>query len=72
MNTFQTKYPKLHAEWVSAVRSDATVTLPPVPVKDQPAKAAQVAANQEWEDEGGSIEASIRPTGTKPGPKIPL
>jgi len=72
MNTFQTKYPKLHAEWVSALRSEATVTLPPAPAKDLRAKAAQVEANQEWEDEGGSIEASIKPAGTKPAPKIPL
>ena len=72
MNTFQTKYPKLHAEWVSALRSDATVTLPPARAKDLPAKAAQVEANQEWEDEGGSIEASIRPAGTKPAHKLPL
>jgi len=72
MHTFPTKYPKLHAEWLNALRSEATIVLRPAPEKVLPAKSAQVEADQDWEDEGGSIEASIKPVGTKPGPKIPL
>ena len=72
MNTFQTRYPNLPAEWLNALRLDTTVVLRPPSAKDLPPKAAQVEADQEWEDEGGSIEASIRPAGTKPGPKLPL
>ena len=72
MHTFPAKYPKLHAEWLNALRSEATVVLRPAPAKDLPAKAAQVEADQEWEDEGGSIESSIKPVGIMPGPKIPL
>jgi hypothetical protein len=32
------------------------------------AKAEQVAANQEWEDEGGAVKPSL----TTQGPKLPL
>lgn len=72
MHIFPTKYPELHAEWLNALRADATVVLRPAPAKDLPAKAAQVEADQEWEDEGGSIKAPVKPAGTEPAPKIPL
>lgn len=45
---------------------------PTEPPKEPPTpKAEQAAANQEWEAEGGSVKAGIRPAGTKPAPKLP-
>jgi len=39
-------------------------------VSSEPASLAE--AKQEWEDEGGSVDASIKPVGVKPTPKLPL
>lgn len=74
MKNLRTKYPKLYAEWVNTDMM-ATVEgapVPAAPVVPQTPKAALAEAKQEWDDEGGSIEASIKPVGVKPGPKIPL
>ena len=48
----------------------STLTGRPEPAKVTP-KAAQVAADQEWEGEGGCCKPAKKP-GTEPAPKIPL
>jgi hypothetical protein len=44
---------------------------PAAPTQELTPKAAQVAADQEWEDEGGSCKPAKKP-GAQPAPKIPL
>jgi hypothetical protein len=44
----------------------------PPPPKELTPKEAQVAANQEWEDEGGSIKPPEKKPGQGPEPKMPL
>jgi hypothetical protein len=57
----------LYAEWLQAGWALFTTS----PVAEPSPKAAQVTADQEWEDEGGSIRTAKKP-GIAQGPKIPL
>ena len=61
------KWPELFVRWNNGwpVLSKKPEPLPTGPA----AKAEQVAANQEWEDEGGAIKPSAAAT---QGPKLPL
>jgi hypothetical protein len=45
--------------------------LPGQPAKEPTPKPSQVAAEQEWEDEGGSIKPPKKPPAEQ-GPKLPL
>jgi hypothetical protein len=56
-------FPELYARWASVMLAG---WLPQAPAKDLTPKAAQAAANEKWEDEGGSV------TRLKVVPKIPL
>jgi hypothetical protein len=69
MKNLQTTIPALYTKWVNT--SWLMLTGRPEPAKVLTPKAAQVAADQEWEDEGGSVKPAKKP-GTEPGPKIPL
>jgi hypothetical protein len=44
----------------------------PAPTIDFARKAQQVVADQEWEDEGGSIKPAKKPAGAKSATKIPF
>jgi hypothetical protein len=60
-----------YAQWLDSFRA-MLPGWPPLP-KEPPCGQAQVAANQEWEDEGGSIQSTDTTTpGSVPAPKIPF
>jgi hypothetical protein len=64
MKTPTSKLPDLFARWSKAGRP--ILTGGPKPLPAEPVrKAEQVAASQEWEDEGGAIKPSATP-------KLPL
>jgi hypothetical protein len=53
-------------------KSTARIGSPPAaPAEELTPKAAQVVADQEWEDEGGSIKPAKKPD-LQPKPKLPL
>ena len=59
-----------YSEWLQAFRA----MLPggsAAPAKEPTPKEAQVAANQEWEDEGGSVKPEKTPE-NPPAAKIPF
>lgn len=65
-----TTFAALYRECMSTYWSTLTGRPPEAPAKELTPKAAQVVANQEWEDEGGSIKPAKKPA-TKPAAKIP-
>jgi hypothetical protein len=67
-NIFETVTERYTA-WLNTSWSMVTGT--PLPAKDPSHKAAQVAAVQEWEDEGGAIKPAKTPE-AEPTPKLPL
>lgn len=69
MKTLHTTIPALYTKWVNTGWS--ILTGRPEPAKELTPKAAQVVADQEWEDEGGSCKPAKKP-GAKPECKIPL
>jgi hypothetical protein len=71
MKNLHTTLPGLYAKWVNTGWTILTGRPPETPAGELPPKAAQVAADQEWEDEGGSIKPPKKP-GTEPAPKIPF
>ena len=71
-----TPFTAIYAQWLMSFRSifpgdglSSEVTMPPT--RPKPTKAAQAAAVQEWEDEGGSIKPVPVPE-VKEAPKIPF
>ena len=71
MEPSRTAFTTIYTEWLGAWRSMFASTPPADPAKDSAPPSAQVAAVQEWEDEGGSIKQTKKP-GLEPGPKIPF
>jgi hypothetical protein len=66
-DTIQARFTKaLSTGW-----SMLTGTPAPAPAKVLTPKAEQVAAHQEWEDEGGTCKPAEKPA-AKPAPKLPL
>jgi hypothetical protein len=67
MKSLRTRYPALlNTGW-----SMLAGTPPAAPARELTPKAAQVVADQEWEDEGGSCKPAKKP-GTEPETKIPF
>jgi hypothetical protein len=66
----------LYAKWVNTGWMVLTGRPTELPAKEAAPKAAQAAADQEWEDEGGSVKPAQKPgtekKGTEPAPKIPF
>ena len=60
-----------YIEWLNTAWTVVADKPPAAPAKVLSPKAAQVVADQEWEDEGGSCKPA-KETGTEPAPKIPL
>jgi hypothetical protein len=73
MNPINTPFTAIYAQWLESFRAMIPGGGRAGPSEDLTRKQEQVAANQEWEDEGGSIKP---PTATKPAlapaPKIPF
>jgi len=53
MDTLRAKLPMMYARWANAVWPLLEL---PGPSVELTARAAQVAADQKWESEGGSVE----------------
>ena len=68
MKIIRETFPTLYARWVSTTWP--ILTGRPNPSSPIP-QAAQVAADQEWEDEGGSIKPE-KTQAPQPAPKIPF
>jgi len=65
-------YTTIPARFTKALSTGwSMLTGTPVPAKVLTAKAEQVAAHQEWEDEGGTCKPAEKLV-TKPAPKLPL
>ena len=62
----------IYTEWLSSFRALLPGGWSAAPSTELPAKAAQVAADQEWEDEGGAIKPAPKNPGQKPETKIPF
>lgn len=71
MKHLQTTFPALCTKWVSTGWMILTGRPPEPPPAESTPKEAQVEADQEWEDEGGSCKPAKKP-GAEPAPKIPL
>jgi len=61
----------IYSEWLETIRGMLPGWRPAAPSGESTASQAQVSANQDWEDEGGSIRTADN-TAPQPGPKIPL
>jgi hypothetical protein len=71
MKSSHTAMPELYASWMNVGWSMLASMLPGAQAKELPAKPAQAAAEQEWEDEGGSVKQPKKPQ-AQPAPKLPL
>lgn len=69
MKSLRTTIPALYAKWLNTGWS--MLGGRSAPAKELTPKAAQVVADQEWEDEGGSIKP-VKEPGKQPAPKLPL
>ena len=64
-------FSEYYAEWLESFRAMFPGGSHAAPATEPTPKEAQVAANQEWEDEGGSIKPEKKPD-EAPAPKMPL
>lgn len=73
MKTFPalTSIPDLYANWMAIGWAMLQGRAPEDPTKTPSPKPAQVAAEQEWEDEGGSVKQPKKPL-AETAPKLPL
>lgn len=67
MNTPVTPFTAIYTQWLESFRALLPGGAPSGPSESAIHKQEQVAANQEWEDEGGSVVQTV-----KPGTKIPF
>jgi len=66
-------YTTIPARFTKALSAGwSMLTGTPAPARVLTPKAEQVAAHQEWEDEGGTCKPAEKPATTKPAPKLPL
>ena len=73
MNPTNTPFTAIYAQWLESFRAMIPGNRPSGPSEELTPKQEQAAANQEWEDEGGSIKppAEAKPA-LAPAPKIPF
>ena len=64
-------FTSIYAEWLDTFRAMLPGGSPTALAREPTPKEAQVASNQEWEDEGGAIKPE-KTTDPAPGSKIPL
>lgn len=73
MNPIETPFAAIYARWLESLRAMIPGGKPSGPPAEMTPRQEQAAANQEWEDEGGSIKP---PAEAKPvlasAPKIPF
>ena len=66
-----TPFTAVYAQWLDSFRALLPGFVPAAPAEQSELKKEQVAANQEWEDEGGSIKPAPVAE-VKDAPKIPF
>ena len=71
MTTPQTPFTALYTQWLESFRALIPGARPAGPATELTPKQEQVIANQEWEDEGGSVKPVPTPE-AKEAPKIPF
>jgi hypothetical protein len=71
MNPTNTPFTAIYAQWLESFRAMIPGNRPSGPAGELTPKQEQVAATQEWEDEGGSIKPPAE-TKPAPAPKIPF
>jgi len=64
-------FTSIYTEWLNTFRAMIPGGSAKPPAGEPTPKEAQVAANQEWEDEGGLVKPE-KSTDPAPGSKIPL
>jgi hypothetical protein len=62
----------LYTQWLDSFRVLLPGREPAAPAGELTPKAAQSAADQEWEEEGGCITPAQKAPGRAPAPKIPF
>jgi hypothetical protein len=67
MKPHGTAFTVVYTAWLEIFRSMIPGGSRTAPAAELSPKEAQAAANQEWEDEGGSVKPAAAP-----GPKIPF
>jgi hypothetical protein len=64
-------FTEMYFQWLESFRAMLPGFVPAGPSEEVIRRREQVAANQEWEDEGGSIKPAPTPE-VKHAPKIPF
>lgn len=72
MNTSKTAFTAFYVQWFDSVRALIPGGASARPAVEATRSQEQVAANQEWEDEGGSVRPPKDKPGATPAPKLPL
>lgn len=62
----------LYIQWLDSFRGLLPGREPAAPAGELTPKAAQAAADQEWEEEGGCIKPAQKAPGRARAPKIPF
>jgi len=72
MKPSDTPFTAIYMRWLDSLRTliPGGAAKPPAAVPTP--KQEEVAAKQEWEDEGGSIKPPSKEPGVEPAPKLPL
>ncbi len=65
-------FTEIYIKWLDSFRVMLPGRDPAAPADELTPKAAQTAAVQEWEDEGGCIKPPQKAPGRAPAPKIPF
>jgi hypothetical protein len=71
MSTPETPFTAIYAQWLETFRALIPGGAPAGPSEALTPRQEQAAANQEWEDEGGSIKP-VPTSEVKDAPKIPF
>lgn len=71
MSPAKTPFTALYMQWLDSFRALIPGAVAKAPAAPTP-KQEEVAAKQEWEDEGGSIKPPSKEQGAEPVPKLPL
>ena len=67
-----TAFTEVYSQWLDSVRAMLPGRWAQAAPSEPTRKELQAAANQEWEEEGGSIKPPEKTPGLAPGPKLPF
>jgi len=72
MNPPNSPFTAIYTQWLDSFRAMIPGGMPAGPSEETARKQEQVAANQEWEDEGGSVKPAKKKPDADPDVKIPF